>query len=142
MWVVVHTYVGLALASMLHVPFWQMVVVVLASHVLLDPVPHWDYTGDRGRILLGSADILAALNTVIALLVLGLPFATVALGVISGLPDLDVASDAITGRKTGHHLFPSHWQRFPHGQCGPTLGIPLQLVIVVTCAVVVVTVGL
>lgn len=48
MWVVVHTYVGLAIASLLHLPFWLVALIVLASHVLLDLVPHWDYTVGGG----------------------------------------------------------------------------------------------
>jgi hypothetical protein len=140
-WVIVHTWVGLALASLLHLAFWQMTLVVLASHVLLDLVPHWDYTAGRGRLLWGSVDLLAAAASAIALLVCGLPFATVVLGAISAAPDLDVVGSAVWGRES-RHVFPSHWPGFPHGRCGPALGIPLQLGIVAVSAVAVFSVGL
>ena len=140
MWVVVHTYVGFALAAVLHLPFWQMVLVVLASHVLLDLVPHWDYTGDRARLLWASVDLFAALATGVALLVWGMPFSVVALGAISGAPDLDVVGSALWGHES-RHLFPSHWRHFPHGRCGPALGIPLQLGIVAACGAVFLAVG-
>jgi hypothetical protein len=141
MWVIVHTWVGLALASILHLPFWQMVLVVLAAHVLLDLVPHWDYTADRGRLFWGSVDVFAALGSVIALPMCGLPFAVAVMGVISGAPDLDVVGSAAGGRET-QPIFPSHWPRFPHGHCGPAVGIPLQLAIVAVSAGAVLSVGL
>jgi hypothetical protein len=140
LWVIVHTYVGLALAALLHLPFWQMVLVVLASHVLLDLVPHWDYTPGRGRLLWGSVDVLAALATVIVLLVWGMPLAVVVMGPISAAPDFDVMGSALWGRES-RHFFPSHWRRFPHGRCGPALGITLQVAIVAGCAAVILSVG-
>ena len=135
MWVVVHTYVGLAIASLLHLPLWQVALVVLASHVLLDLVPHWDYTGGRGRVLWGGIDLLAALATVIALPLLGMPLSIAAMGVVSAVPDVDVVAEAIWGRES-RHFFPSHWKSFPHGRCGPALGIPLQLAIMAASAAV------
>lgn len=136
MWIVVHTYVGLAIASVLDLPLWQVALVVLASHVLLDLVPHWDYTGDRGRVLWGSTDLLASLVTVIALPLLGMPLGVAAMGVVSAAPDLDVAAEAMTGRRS-RHFFPSHWRSFPHGRCGPALGISLQATIIAVSAAVI-----
>ncbi len=141
MWVVVHTYVGIAIASLLHLPFWSVALIVLASHVLLDLVPHWDYTGDGHRLFWGTTDLVAGLVTVVALPLLGMPLSVVAMGVISAAPDLDVVSDAVSGHES-RHFFPSHWKRFPHGVCGPALGISLQLAIVAASAAVILTVGL
>ena len=41
MWVVVHLYTGLGL-GLLPLPYWSLVLVVLASHLFLDVVPHWE----------------------------------------------------------------------------------------------------
>ncbi len=60
---------------------------------------------------------------VIALLVLGMPFALVVMGPISGAPDFDVAGSAMWGRES-RHVFPSHWRRFPHGHDGELQGYP------------------
>ncbi len=141
MWVVVHTYVGLAIASLLHLPFWLVTLIVLASHVLLDLVPHWDYTVGGRRTLWAGADVLAALATVIALLAAGMPVAVVVMGPISTAPDFDVVGSALWDRDS-RHVFPSHWRRFPHGRCGPAPGITLPLAIVAASAAVVLSVGL
>jgi hypothetical protein len=141
LWVIVHTYVGIAIASVLHLPFWLVALIVLASHVLLDLIPHWDYTASRDRMLWGWFDFLGALATLIVLLVLGMPFALVVMGPISGAPDFDVLANTMWGRED-RRLFPSHWRRFPHGRCGPALGVPLQLAIMAASAAVFLTVGL
>jgi hypothetical protein len=73
---------------------------------------------------------------VIALPLLGMPLGVAGMGVVSAAPDLDVAAEAMTGRES-RHFFPSHWKRFPHGHCGPALGISLQLAIVAASAAVV-----
>jgi hypothetical protein len=133
-WVVVHTYVGLAVAATLPLPYWQLVLIVVASHILLDLVPHWDYTVDDRFVLWGWLDFLAALATCLALLFLGgwsLPL--VLLGPISGAPDFDVLVRALRGRR-GRAWFPSHWERFPHGRCGPRTGIALQAALMTVSA--------
>ena len=136
MWVVVHLYVGLAIGASVKAPFWEVAVLVVASHVLLDLVPHWDYTAAAHDILWGWADFLAALATlIVGFAVLHMPLAVLAMGPISGAPDLDVLIYTITGRK-GRKWFPSHWDTFPHGRCGPRLGIPLQLGVIVVSAAV------
>jgi hypothetical protein len=140
-WVIVHAYVGFAIASALHLPFWLVALIVLASHVLLDLVPHWDYTASRERMLWGWVDVLGALATLILLLALGMPFTVAVMGPISGAPDVDVVTSTLRGRGD-RQLFPSHWRRFPHGRCRPAVGIPLQLAIMAASAAVFLTVGL
>jgi hypothetical protein len=125
MWVVVHTYVGLAIASLVHAPFWQVALLVIASHVVLDLVPHWDYGQTAHALAWGWVDFLAALATLLALLATGSPWSIVLMGPISGAPDFDVLFFLINGGR-GRKWFPSHWRRFPHGHCGKTPGIALQ----------------
>ena len=49
--------------------------------------------------------------------------------VVSALPDLDVIQ-AVLPLRRDRALFPSHWQAFPHGACGPGVGIAVQAVVV------------
>jgi len=126
-WVVVHTYVGLAVAATLPLPYWQLVLIVVALHVVLDLVPHWDYTVADRVMLWGWIDFLAALATCLALLFLsGWSLPLVLLGPISAAPDFDVLVRAVRDLR-GRAWFPSHWERFPHGRCGPAAGIVLQV---------------
>lgn len=138
MWVIVHTYVGLAIGSALHLPWWALALIAVGSHIPLDLIPHWDYTVTRRHAVWGWVDFLGALATVLfCWLVLGAPLALVALGPISAAPDLDVLYRAIEGKdETG--WFPSHWRRFPHGACAPAPGIAVQAAITAACAAVVI----
>ena len=70
-----------------------------------------------------------------------MPLSVSLMGVISAAPDVDVVAEALWGRES-RHVFPSHWKSFPHGRCGPALGITLQLAILATSAAVVLFVGL
>ena len=138
MWVIVHTYVGLAIASLVHRPFWQVAVLVIVSHVLLDLVPHWDYTRTAHALAWGWLDFLGALATLIVLLLTGYPWAIVLMGPISGAPDFDVLFFVI-GKERGRKWFPSHWDAFPHGRCGKAAGMTVQLAIMaVSLAIVVI----
>jgi hypothetical protein len=128
MWVIVHTYVGLAIASLVHRPFWQVALLVIASHVLLDLVPHWDYTLTAHALTWGWLDFLGALLTLIVLLLAGYPWAVVLMGPISGAPDFDVLF-FVLGKERGRKWFPSHWDAFPHGRCGEAAGVTLQVAI-------------
>jgi hypothetical protein len=127
-WVIVHTYVGLAIASLVHAPFWQVALLVLASHVLLDLVPHWDYGATGHGVLWGWVDFGAAFATLLALLLTGTRWSILLMGPISGAPDFDVLFHVLTGGR-GRKWFPSHWRRFPHGHCGKKAGITLQVAI-------------
>ncbi len=138
MWVIVHTCVGLAIASLVHRPFWQVALLVIASHVLLDLVPHWDYTVSAHALVWGWLDFLGALATLIALLLAGYPWAVVLMGPISAAPDFDVLF-FMAGKERGRKWFPSHWDSFPHGRCAKTAGVTLQLAIMaVSLAIVVI----
>ena len=141
MWVIVHTYVGLALASLLHLPFWQMMLVVLASHVLLDLVPHWDYTADRERLLWASVDVLAALATVIALLVWGMPLAVVAHGARSPPLPTSTSWAVPCGDARAATSSPATGGASPTAAADRPWASPLQLAIVAACAGVVLSVG-
>jgi hypothetical protein len=128
MWVIVHACVGLAIASVVHRPFWQVALLVLASHVLLDLVPHWDYTGAAQALLWGWVDVLGTLAILTILVLANTPWSIVLMGPISAAPDLDILVHMTTGRR-GRKWFPSHWDAFPHGRCGKMAGMTLQLAI-------------
>jgi len=137
MWVIVHTCVGLAIASLVQRPFWQVALLVIASHVLLDLLPHWDYTQTRHALRWGWLDFLAALATLTVLLLAGYPWSVVLMGPISGAPDFDVLFYVVNDGR-GRKWFPSHWDGFPHGHCGKGPGIALQMAIVAVSLTVVV----
>ena len=137
MWVIVHVYVGLAIGTAVRAPYWLLVLIVLASHLLLDLVPHWDYTVTAHALAWGWLDFLGALATLIVLLLAGYPWAVVLMGPISGAPDFDVLFFVI-GKGRGRKWFPSHWDRFPHGHCGRTAGVTLQFAIMAVSLAIVV----
>jgi hypothetical protein len=53
MWVIVHMLTGLALGSALGGPWWFLFPLALVAHVVIDLIPHWDYTRTRHRVFLG-----------------------------------------------------------------------------------------
>lgn len=128
MWVIVHTYVGLAIASLVHAPLWQVALLVIASHVLLDLVPHWDYGTTGHWALWGWVDFGAACATLLVLLATRTRWQILVMGPISGAPDFDVLFYVATNGR-GRKWFPSHWRRFPHGHCGKKAGITIQVAI-------------
>ena len=133
MWVVVHVYVGLAIAALVKEPVWLVAVLALGSHVPLDLIPHWDYTVSKHPIAWGWVDFVAGCATLlVCLFVLEMPWWLVAMGPLSGAPDFDVLMAAIRGGEA-RHWFPSHWDRFPHGKAGPLFGVGVQLAIVALC---------
>jgi hypothetical protein len=135
-WVIVHVYMGLAIAAVTPAPRWAIALIVVASHVLIDLVPHWDYTFTRKIVLWGSADFLASLASLIVFfVVLDAPLWMLAMGILSGAPDFDVLVSGLRG-DDARHWFPSHWRRFPHGQCAALPGVTIQLALVAVCAAV------
>lgn len=135
MWVVVHLYAGLAVGALLHLPFWALALIVVASHVPMDLIPHWDYTRARRHRLWGVLDFLAGLLTlVVGFVAFGAPLRLLALGVLAAAPDFDVLFETLRSHDA-RFWFPSHWQRFPHGECGPLPGVAVQAAIVGLCGV-------
>ena len=128
MWVTTHVLAGLAIAAALGGPWWLVLVAVILAHVLMDLIPHWDYTKTRHPIVYGWCDFLAGLSLWLAAwLVLGMPFWLAFMGPVSGAPDWDVLIAELRG-KPDVHWFPSHWKRFPHGSSGRAWGIGVQIV--------------
>jgi hypothetical protein len=135
-WVIVHLFVGLAFGAAMEAPFWLVALAVLASHVLLDLIPHWDYTRGRHNALFGWLDFLCASATLVTChFVWHTPLAVLALGTISAAPDFDVLLHTLRGEH-GRKWFPSHWDRFPHGACGPVPGITVQVAVMAAATAV------
>ena|SRR5665647_4123 len=143
MWVVVHVFSGLALGAALggrgHEPSVSLLALLpsaLVAHALLDLVPHWDYTRSRLRALWAVVDVVAAGALIIGAWWSGaLPGWLALVGTVSALPDLDVL-DAVLPVRRDRRWFPSHWRRFPHGQCRAAWGIPIQAGVILLSAVV------
>lgn len=137
MWVSTHVLAGLAIAAALGGPWWLVLIAVIVAHVVMDLIPHWDYTTSRHPVVYGVCDILAGgVAWLLAWLVLGMPFWLAAMGPLSGAPDLDVLVAEIRGRQDVH-WFPSHWKSFPHGRSGHLWGIGVQVVIMAASVAVV-----
>jgi len=137
MWVSTHVLAGLAIAAALGGPWWLVFILVILAHVLMDLIPHWDYTVSRHSLAYGVLDFVASLAAwLIAWLVLGMPFWMAFMGPISGAPDWDVLIAEIR-RKPEIHYFPSHVMSFPHGKSGPLWGISVQVAIMVASVAVV-----
>jgi hypothetical protein len=130
MWVIVHAFSGLALGVAAPLGIALLVPTALLLHLLLDLVPHWDYTRDRRRAWWAALDVtVAAAVVAAAVAVLDLSSRAVIAAVVSALPDLDVL-DALFPGPAHRRLFPSHWARFPHGECGLGPGIASQVCVV------------
>ncbi len=133
MWVVVHVCAGLAIAAVVKQPLWLVAVVAVGSHVVLDVIPHWDYTVSRNPVPWGWVDILASCALVIVCLVaVHMPWWLVLMGPLAAAPDFDVLVATIRGDEA-RHWFPSHWRSFPHGKASPVRGLATQGAIVALC---------
>lgn len=133
MWVVTHTLSGLALGSALVERGAHMLTIVAAAlllHLVLDLVPHWDYTRVRWRVLCAAADVLASLAVLaLAWVVGGLGWPVIVAGVVSALPDIDVVRVSLSRQDRPVRLFPSHWRGFPHGSARPVPGVLIQVAV-------------
>lgn len=140
MWVVVHMVSGVAIGSAVPGSVWLALAAALLGHVLLDLVPHWDYTRTRLALTWGFLDVLAAVAFgLVCWTVFHLPAKALLAGAVSAAPDLDVLNALVPyDRRT--RFFPSHWDRFPHGHATPLPGVLTQAVVVaVSLAVIVAT---
>lgn len=144
MWVTTHVLSGLALAALLSAagwPWWAILLVVVLAHVLMDLVPHWDYTVSRHPLAFSVVDFLASLLLFLAVwLALGWPFWLALMGLVSGSPDWDVVVAELRGGDA-RKVFPSHWKSFPHGRSGPVWGIGVQVAIMAASVVAVLAAG-
>ncbi len=139
MWVSTHVLAGLAIAAALGGPWWLILVLVILAHVLMDLIPHWDYTVSRHPIGYGWCDFLASFGAFLAAwLLLGYPWWIAIMGLVSGAPDWDVLIAMLRGEQA-RKFFPSHWDSFPHGKSGPGWGIGVQVAIMAASVGVVLT---
>lgn len=127
MWVTTHVLAGLAIAATLGEPWWLLVILVVLAHVLMDLIPHWDYTVSRRATTYSWYDAAGSTAAfLLAWLVLGYPWWIAFIGLLSGAPDLDVLVAMMRGEQATT-FFPSHWDSFPHGRSGPAWGISIQV---------------
>ena len=138
MWVIVHALSGLALGALVPLGIVLTILCALFLHLLLDLVPHWDYTQDRRRTQWALLDVAVSIACVLALfLLLDLPGRALVAAIVSAAPDMDVFDALLPGAKH-RRLFPSHWQGFPHGRTGPVVGVLTQLLVALGAIVLVI----
>ena len=137
MWVSTHVLAGLAIAAALGGPWWLLVVLVVLTHVLMDLIPHWDYTVSRRASLYTWLDAGASLAAFLgAWVVLGYPWWIALIGLLSGAPDFDVLIADLRGGEVRKY-FPSHWRSFPHGKSERPWGIGIQVAFMAASAAIV-----
>lgn len=141
MWVITHVMAGLGIAALLGEPWWLILAAVLVAHVLMDLVPHWDYTTSRRQVLWGVLDFSSSLAVFLACwLLLGWPFWLALMGLVSGAPDWDVVISLARGPHA-RKFFPSHWDSFPHGKSGPVWGVGVQVAVMAASVVLILAAG-
>jgi hypothetical protein len=141
MWVVTHVLAGLAIAAVVESPLWLVAVLVVLSHVLMDLIPHWDYTVSLHQVGIGALDFLVSFAAfAVCWLALGWPFWLAFMGLVSGAPDWDIAIAMARG-DDARKWFPSHWRRFPHGRSGPVWGIGVQVAMMAASVVTIAAAG-
>ncbi len=122
MWATAHAACGAALSTRIRNP-WALAGAAVASHVVLDWIPHWDYPAFW---LYGAADLAGAI-LVVALLFR--PDRLAWWGAFwAAVPDLEVVL-AVFGLATPR--FPSHRPWFPHGSAPMLPGIVIQVSVIV-----------
>lgn len=119
----VHALVGGALGAALGNPA-AAAAAGLASHALLDLVPHADYRTTRAGVVDFAAGLLLAL-------VAGRHAGASALvGALAGmLPDVEVALSHLGWNPLRRNVFPTHNGLLPHAQAAPPLGAATQLLL-------------
>jgi hypothetical protein len=110
-------------------PPWLAFLGGVASHAVLDMLPHHDYHRARWAVF----DLAAG----VALGFLALPGLSPAARLWGGLggvaPDLEVAGNHVLlslGRRGWRNRFPSHTGVLPHPQCSAALGFLIQFLLV------------
>ncbi len=137
MWVSTHVFAGLAIAALLGGPWWLVAVAVILAHIVMDFIPHWDYSALAHPNPLALGDFLVSFSVLlICWFGLGMPFWMVFMGALSGAPDWDVLIATLRGEHA-RQWFPSHWRSFPHGRARPPFGIGVQVAIMVASTAVV-----
>jgi hypothetical protein len=136
----VHASSGLAVGTAAPLGYGLTILCALVLHLLLDLVPHWDYSHRPRRLWWASMDVLLAIAVVAGFtLTLGLSGRAVVAAMVSALPDLDVF-DAVLPGGGRRRWFPSHWRVFPHGRARAVVGVPVQVLVLagslVTVAIV------
>jgi hypothetical protein len=125
MWVSTHLLTGMASGAASPGGLPVAAPAAVAGHLLLDLVPHWDYTRQPRRFLWATLDVTAsAVVLLLGWLVFRLPLQVLVCGMLSAAPDLDIVTHALTGLK---RWFPSHWRGFPHGHARRLPGIAAQV---------------
>ncbi len=137
MWVSTHVLAGFAIAVLLGEPWWFAAIVVVLAHIVMDFIPHWDYSALKRPAPYAVLDFLVSLGTLLVCwFVLDMPFWMVFVGALSGAPDWDVLIATLRG-EGARQWFPSHWRTFPHGRARPPFGIGIQAAIMVLSVTIV-----
>lgn len=143
MWVITHTLSGMALGALLVDRGVGLLVIVpgaLLLHLILDIVPHWDYTSSPHFVRWASADVAASGIALAIAGIAGVGWIAIVAGAVSAAPDLDVLNTLRRTRRSSR-FFPSHMVGFPHGRAAPVPGTIVQAVVGLVSVAMLVSAG-
>ncbi len=106
---------------------WVGAAAGLASHAVLDMIPHWDHPDWRVELAAGLASLV---------LLLLMPFATapaVVGGILGMVPDLENLFQKLGWMGRGRFVFPTHTGLLPHGRALGPRSLGWQVAIFVVC---------
>ena len=111
---------------------------VILAHVLMDLIPHWDYTVSSTPSIYGCCDFAASLAAwLLAWLALGMPFWMAFMGPLSGAPDWDVLIATHPRRAGAHRSSPATGSASRTGAPARLWGIGVQVAIMAASVAVV-----
>ena len=106
---------------------WVGAAAGLASHAVLDMIPHWDHPDWRFELAAGLASLALLLLT---------PFATapaIVGGIMGMVPDLENLFQKLGWMGRGRFVFPTHTGLLPHGRSLGPRSVVWQVAIFVVC---------
>ncbi|MBE0564883.1 MAG: hypothetical protein IH621_02930, partial [Krumholzibacteria bacterium] len=106
---------------------WVGAVAGLASHAVLDMIPHWDHPDWRVELGAGLASLV---------LLLMMPFATapaIVGGIMGMVPDLENLFQKVGWMSRGRFVFPTHTGLLRHGRALGPRSLAWQFVIFIAC---------
>ncbi len=98
-------------------------VAGLGSHILLDMIPHHDYS----KVSSGLIDLIFGIIVISFFMGVGHDLNLLIGAIGGGIPDLEVAIGYLRGKHW--NIFPSHTGLTPHNRLQNVTGVVIQLVI-------------
>lgn len=134
MFVVAHAAAGSVIGSVVSTDkpkgWTRLILYAVLSHIVLDLVPHWDYTP---RLVWIALDLLASLFviTIVIFIAHTSKWPVIVGSLAATAPDLDVLFVHLGILES--KFFVSHLSWFPHGELAAPWGIIIQILFIMGC---------